>query len=102
MIDIAKTNAVPWHEYPASLFHAAGLSARAFQGRVYNLRDVKVARPSAAVSKASRASASEAPRASRSDDAARQRTKASINASDARCCAVAKRSTACWRRGVAS
>ena len=26
MIDI-NTNAVPWHEYPASLFHAAGLSA---------------------------------------------------------------------------
>ena len=27
MIDI-NTNAVPWHEYPASLFHAAGLTLR--------------------------------------------------------------------------
>ena len=28
MIDIANTNAVPWYEYPASLFHAAGLTLR--------------------------------------------------------------------------
>ena len=27
MIDI-NTNAVPWYEYPASLFHAAGLTLR--------------------------------------------------------------------------